>query len=80
MRVLHSAGQPVGEQSGECRGILQRTALGEKSCAVKQFGGLNQSAHLGIVTTRFLRLLQAGDERMIRVEFENPLPDRNRLS
>jgi hypothetical protein len=44
IRVLHlqSAGQPVGEQSGEFRGILQRTALGEKSCAIKQFGGVNQ--------------------------------------
>ena len=27
-----------------------------------------------------MRLLQAGDEGMLRVEFENPFPDRNRLS
>ena len=26
-----------------------------------------------------MRLAQSGDERMVRVELENPLPDRNRL-
>ena len=41
-RVLHGAGQSVGEQAGEFRGILQRTALREQSCAIKQFGGLSQ--------------------------------------
>ena len=79
-RVLHGASQTVREQSGEPCRILECTAFGEKGGAVKQFGGFDQSAHLGIVTSRFARLLQAGDKRVLRVEFENPFPDRNRLS
>ena len=78
-RVLHGASQTVREQSGEPCRILECTAFGEKSGAVEQFGGFDQSAHLGIVTARFLRLSQAGDEWMIRIEFENPFPDWNRL-
>ena len=77
IRVLHGAGQTVGDQSGEFRGILQCAALGKQSCPIKQFGGLSQR---GIVAAVLVRLLQAGDESMIRVEFENALTDRDRLS
>jgi hypothetical protein len=34
---------------------------------------------VSIVAAVLVHLLQAGDERMIRVEFENPFPNRNRL-
>ena len=46
-------------------------AFGEKGCAVKQFGGFGER---GIVAAVFVRLLQAGDERMLRVEFEIGFP------
>ena len=41
-RVLHGASQTVREQSGELCWILGYAAFGEKSCAVKQFGGFGQ--------------------------------------
>ena len=49
---LQRTDQTVREQSGELCRILEYTAFGEKGCAVEQFGGFDQSAHLGIVTAR----------------------------
>ena len=46
--------------SSELRGIFRYVAFSEKRCAIKQLGSFVESAQLGIVTARLLRLLQAG--------------------
>ncbi len=73
---LHGAGQTGGEQLGEPRRVVECAAFSEKGCAIEQFGGLGER---GVVAAFLVCLAQAGDQRMIRIELENPLPDRNHL-
>ena len=75
-RALNRPRQPVRQQFGKPRRIFRRVAFGEKCCTIEQFGSF---AIRRIVAAVFVGLLQAGDQRVVRVEFQRPLADRDIL-
>src|SRR5690606_24485936 len=80
---LDRAGEPVGEQLREPGRVGQLAALGQHRRAVQQFGGLCEFGHLALVglgLALVVGLAQSGDQRMGRIELEDALAHRQRLT